>query len=84
MTILMRGKGTIGISLGANIGALKGSWRGAYRTCATMVAMYTPAVKGSSGMSASTRLERTALPTCGREGGGDGARVGFRVPGRFP
>jgi len=31
---------------------------------AIMVAMYTPAVKGSSGISDSTRLARTSLPTC--------------------
>jgi hypothetical protein len=35
------------------------------RTCtvAIMVAMYTPAVKGSRGISDSTRLARTSLPT---------------------
>jgi hypothetical protein len=33
-------------------------------TVAIMVATYTPAVKGSSGISLSTRLARTALPTC--------------------
>ena len=42
------------------------------RTCtvAIMVAMYTPAVKGSRGISDSTRLARTSLPTCRAESPG--------------